>query len=456
MMNKKLKYSLWILGFLLVGIGLFVVNKKVSFSHSDDVYTCPMPQDSVFSDKPGDCPKCGMKLIPVVHESKEETTASASIYTCSMHPEIEKQEPGDCPICGMKLVRKITTAPKSVNHSIDFLLQNPNEFVIGDYPEIHPIDSAISTQIKVPGTVMYDPNATVNIAARMGGRIEKMYVNYKFQKVVKGQKLFDVYSPELATAQQNFLYVVTNDSGNTSIIKASKQKLLLYGMTVSQINALAAAKKTNPVVTIYSPENGLVQGTAAMSDNNTSSMNTVATTTSPLSIKEGDYVQKNQTVFKLVNTAKVWAIFNVGQSQSSLVKVNQPIRIITELDDTEIVAKVNFVETQLNPSERTNRIRVYLNNEKGQLPIGLRLEGQIETHSQKGIWLSKQALITVGAKKVAFVKTHKGYQAHSVTTGIEIEDWIQIVDGLTVQDKVIENAQYLMDSEAFIKTAKTQ
>ncbi len=456
MMNKKLKYSLWILGFLLVGISLFMINKKVSFSHSTEVYTCPMPQDSVFSDKPGDCPKCGMKLIPVVKEPEEETAASAVIYTCSMHPEIEQHEPGNCPICGMTLVQKITVAKKSENYSIDYLLQNTNEFVVGDYPVIHPKDSALSSQIKVPGIVMYDPNATVSIAARIGGRIEKMYVNYKFQKVVKGQKLFDVYSPELATAQQNFIYVLTNDAENHSIIKASRQKLALYGMTLSQINALATAKKVNPVVTIYSPENGLIQAAADMTENSSGTMNASLATTTPLPIKEGDYIQKNQLVFKLVNIAKVWAIFNVTQGQSSLVKVNQPIRIKTELDDIELVAKVNFVETQLNASERTNRIRVYLNNEKGRLPIGLRLEGQIETHSIKGIWLPKQALITLGTKKVAFVKTAKGFQAHSLYTGVELGGFIQIIDGITIQDEVIENAQYLMDSEAFIKTAKME
>lgn len=76
----------------------------------------------------------------------------------------------------------------------------------------------------------------------MSGRIEKMYVNYKYQKVNKGQKLFDLYSPELLTEQQNFIYMITNDAENPSIINASRQKLLLYGMTESQINFLVATK----------------------------------------------------------------------------------------------------------------------------------------------------------------------------------------------------------------------
>jgi Cu(I)/Ag(I) efflux system membrane fusion protein len=106
-----------------------------------------------------------------------------------------------------------------------------------------------------------------------------MYVNYKYQKVNRGQRLFDLYSPELLTEQQSFIYLVSNDSENASIIKASKQKLALYGMTTNQINSLAAAKRTNPVITIYSPTNGIVQGTESMTTAAGSMQNSSTTTT---------------------------------------------------------------------------------------------------------------------------------------------------------------------------------
>jgi Cu(I)/Ag(I) efflux system membrane fusion protein len=89
-----------------------------------------------------------------------------------------------------------------------------------------------------------------------------MYVNYKYQKVNRGQRLFDLYSPELLTEQQSFIYLVSNDSEKSII--SFKTKLALYGMTTNQINSLAAAKRTNPVITIYSPTNGIVQGTESM------------------------------------------------------------------------------------------------------------------------------------------------------------------------------------------------
>ena len=158
-------------------------------------------------------------------------------------------------------------------------------------------------------------------------------------------------------------------------------------------------------------------------------------------------------VFKLVNTNKVWGVFNVIQGYNSLIKVNKSIQISSELDANEIVnAKVNFIETQLNPTDKTNRIRVYLNNEKLQFPIGLRLQGKVETNAVKGIWLQKQSLVSLGNKKIVFIKKGNGFQTAEIKTGIEINGFVQIIDGISVADILADNAQYLIDSGSFIKT----
>lgn len=380
-----------------------------------------------------------------------ENSTQSDIYTCSMHPEIIQNEPGNCPICGMTLVKKETQNPKINNSDIVALLQSTNVFVAGDYPSITPKDTALSSIVKVPGFIEYDPNSAVNIVARTNGRIEKMYVNYKFQKVFKGQKLFDLYSPELLTEQQNFIYLITNDAENGSMIKASKQKLTLYGMSSSQISALATAKKTNSIITVFSPANGIVQDTDEMEKESNARMSIQESNNQSFGLKEGDYIKKNQVVFKLLNTAKVWGVFNIIQGQSSLVKVNQNIRIKTELDENEIDAKINFVENQFNPSDKTNRIRVYLNNSMYNFPIGLRLEGFISSNAVQGIWLPKTALISIGNKKIVFLKVQNGFKTKGVKTGVEIKNFVQIINGISAKDSVVQNAQYLMDSETFIK-----
>lgn len=416
-MNKYLKYGLVVLAISVIGFAIYFYVRKSNPNsenlHQKEVYTCPMPQDSVFSDKRGKCPKCGMNLVKIVMESQD----------------LE-------------------------NNSIEDLLKPTDNFIVGNYKTTTPRDTTLTTEISLPGIVGYDPNAAVNIAARMNGRIERMYVNHKFQRVNKGQKLFDLYSPELLTEQQNLIYMISDNMGDhEAIINASKQKLVLYGMTNSQVNSLVANKKSNPIISIYSPASGIIEGTDSMVKSTDAAMQNSTGSTESLSIKEGDYIKKNQTVFKLLNTNKVWGIFNVSQGYNSLIKTNQSIRISTELDETNfIAARINFIETQFNPAEKTNRIRVYLDNSGMKLPIGLRLQGIVNTNPMKGVWIQKQSMVSVGNKKIVFVKMGNGFKATAIKTGTAIGDFVQIIDGISFQDFIAENAQYLIDSESFIKT----
>ena len=414
-MNRYLKYSLVVLVILIVGFTIYY-----------------------FATKPGN------------HSEMEHQN---EVYTCSMHPQIIRDEPGNCPICGMTLVKKINHNQAIDSSSIDALLRPTDNFIVGKYQTTTAKDTIISSEISLPGIVAYDPNSFVNIAARIGGRIERMYVNYKYQKVSKGQKLFDLYSPELLTEQQNFIYLVSNDYDNASIIKASKQKLLLYGMTLNQINALASAKRVNPFISIYSPASGIIQGTESMTNNTTATMQNSGGTTEALTLKEGDYIKKSENVFKLVSTDKVWGIFNVLQGYNSLIKINQSIKISSELSENESIwAKVNFIETQFSATDKSSRIRVYLNNNTRRLPIGLRLEGIVKTNPMKGTWIEKQALVSIGNKKIVFVKLDNGFKVRKIKAGIVVNDFVQIIDGISIKDTLAKNAQYLIDSESFIKT----
>jgi len=375
------------------------------------------------------------------------------VYTCSMHPEVIKDKPGSCPICGMTLVKKVTEDHSEKNDSINDLLKPTDSFVVGNYQTTTVKDTVINSEISLPGIVSYDPNSSVNISARISGRIEKMYVNYKYQKVTKGQKIFEIYSPELLTEQQNFIYLISNDSQNTSIINSAKQKLLLYGMSNNQVNTLASAKKVNPVIVIYSPANGIITGTEKMTSSSVSPMSNTSSNTETLDVKQGNYITKGEVVFKLANTDKVWGIFNVLQGYNSLIKINQSIDISSELDEkNNIYAKINFIETQLNSTDKTNKIRVYLNNLTLKLPIGTRLQGIVQLNSTKGLWLQKQALVSLGNKKVVFQKLDNGFKATAIQTGLEMNDFVQIIGGISVGDTIAKNAQYLIDSESFIKT----
>lgn len=371
-------------------------------------------------------------------------------YTCSMHPQIMKDRPGNCPICGMTLIKKTTHNKTGESTNLKNQLKATDRFIIGNFETTKPKDTIISDEIELAGIIDYDQNSYSNIASRVGGRIEKLYINYKYQRVTKGQKIFDIYSPELLTEQQNFIYLISNDSNNLSIVNASKDKLQRYGMTANQIKMLTISKKVNPVVSIFSPASGIISGNETTTAGVSNGMQDSEPDAKELTVKIGDYIKKNEVVFKLVDNTTVWGIFSVPQGYANLIKINQSIKVTTETNEV-IEAKVNFVETQLNATSRNNSIRVYLNNKNQKLPIGLRLQGKIKVSPMKSLWIDKTSMLSLGTKKIVFLKSEDGFKATEVVTGYQIGNFIQIISGLTTNDKIAKNAEYLIDSESFVK-----
>lgn len=378
-------------------------------------------------------------------------------YACPMHCEGEKayEKPGSCPVCKMDLV-VVSVRNNDQEGSVDHLVKPADSFVTGDFLSTNAKDTVLFSELTLPGIVAFDPDASVNIAARVSGRIERLYVNYKYQKVSKGQKIFDVYSPELLTEQQNFIYLISNDPENTAMVNAAKQKLMLYGMTGGQIKLLTETKRTRPHITIFSPASGIITGAEGMNQDASSMLN-VSQVTEQLTVKQGDYISKGVTVFKLMDNNKVWAVFHVTQEKQPYVRKDQPIRISSELDKNDFIdARINFVETQLDPANKTNRIRVNLNNEKINFPVGLRLTGKVLSIPVSGLWIPQQSLLDLGHKKIVFLKEERGFKTWEISTGAKINGFVQVVEGITASDRIAENAQYLIDSESFIKTTENE
>ena len=187
-----------------------------------------------------------------------------------------------------------------------------------------------------------------------------------------------------------------------------------------EINNIVNTKRVQPVITIFSPSSGIISDTESMSSNTSNPMENNATTTQNLNLIEGTYIKKNETVFKLLDTNKVWALFNVLQGYNNLIYVNQPIKIFSEIDANDFTnEKVGFIETQLSSSERTNRIRVYLNNTQ-KYPIGLRLQGVLKSKPISGLWINKTAVVSIGSKNIVFIKIDNGFKALEIQKGLKL------------------------------------
>jgi len=384
----------------------------------------------------------------------QQPVTSNQFYTCPMHPQIIRDKPGKCPICGMELVKKETGGKKDDDIELDALLKPTNEFVVSSIPVTTMQKREEQIEIEALGNIAYDTRQAGSISSRVAGRVEKLYVRYRYQKITKGQHILDIYSPELMTAQQNLLFLLKNDPTNTSFIQAAKEKLLLLGMSSQQLQQVILSGKSSLTIAVYSDYSGHIHEAAKGVGMNTApgTMNDISLITEELSLKEGMYLQKGQSIFTVYNPDRAWAILNIYAENQGLVKTGNVVRIIPETaPGNDFRASIDFIEPFYRKDSKTLTARVYFNNSVLKIPIGSQVRATIFGNAKDAYWLPKEAVVSLGLDKVVFQKTGDGFKALKINTGITHKDHIQILNGINETDSVALNAQYLMDSESFIK-----
>lgn len=433
------------------------------YSHEDhkhdttevkEEYVCPMFCDSTVHNKPGVCKVCGMEFKKVKNEKK--------VYTCSMHPEIIRDKPGQCPICGMDLVEIIENKNDSGKLNLGAVIQPVNETVLTSIKTIKPENKQLELVIGAMGYIAYNPKNTKGISIRYSGRIERLYIKYNYQPIKKGQKIMEIYSPDLITAQQNYVFVLMNDSSATELIYAAEQKLRLLGMEKNQLALLAKTHKVENTITVYSPYEGHIHEMNNLSDVSmpTMEMNKTATTMDntaiqkEFSIREGMYVQKGQTIFDVINTSNPWAILKIYPEYIKDIKLNQPVEISVEsTPNLHYKDKVDYIEPAFEKDSKYMHIRVYMeNSDHHALKIGSLIKAKISTGNYSGLWIPKQATLNLGnGTDAVFVKKDNTFHVIKIKKGMQIDNRIQVIEGITETDEIAADAQYLIDSEGFIK-----
>lgn len=385
-----------------------------------------------------------------------EKPIEKELYTCSMHPEIIREAPGDCPICGMHLIKKITDSKTVMDVDLNTLLQPTNNFVVSTIPVTVITKESEPYTINSLGSVAYDTREEATIASKVSGRIEKLYIRYRYQQIEKGQKIMEIYSPEILTAEQNLIFLLQNDSSNSSLIEASKQRLVLLGMEKQQLNQIIKSKNPLLTIAVYSKYSGHVHEAGNIKMNTvTSGMKDIAALTEELPLKEGMYVKKGETVFTIYNPNKAWILLNIFGGDQAFVKTGSEVAITPETAPTSsFTGKINFIEPFFRKDAKTVTARVYFDNSALHIPIGSQVKAVISGNTSKAFWLPSESIVSLGLEKIVFIKQNGGFMAHRIKTGIVFNKMIEIKDGLTLKDSIAANAQYLMDSESFIKLKK--
>jgi Cu(I)/Ag(I) efflux system membrane fusion protein len=433
------------LGYILILISLIACGDKGHKNHDDkkgDYYTCPMHPEIVRY-QPGQCPICGMDLV------RKSNAEVQKIYTCPMHPEIIRDKPGKCPICGMDLVEKKSQGASITDTSLQFLLKTTNKYVVSQIKTVTLEQKELSVEFSATGRITYDTRQVSTVSARVEGRIEKLYIKFRFQPIRKGEKLMDIYSKELVTEQENYIFLLNNDAENKAIISAAESKLSLLGLTKGQIQSLKQFKKVFTTISVYSPANGHLHDIQEVKDGGEMLM--APTQNEEPSIHEGMYVQKGQTVFNIYNTDRVWAVLDVYTERQNTLKIGQPIKLFVDGTDDTITAKIDFIEPEISRGKKSVSARVYLDNSNGNLKVGSIVKGTFGSEKKNGLFLPAKSVLGLGINNVVFVMNGKLFETRKVELGIRTDGWVEIISGLDKKELVAENAQLLIDSEAFVK-----
>jgi len=164
------------------------------------------------------------------------------------------------------------------------------------------------------------------------------------------------------------------------------------------------------------------------------------------------YVQKGQSVFTVFNPDRAWVILNIYAENQALVRIGNRVRVVPETAPTkDFRAMIDLIEPFYRKESKTLTARVYFDNSNLSIPIGSRVRATIFGNTRDTYWLPKEAVLSSGIEKVVFQKSDGGFKAHKIYTGITHKDYIQVLSGMKETDSVAMNAQYLMDSESFIK-----
>lgn len=402
-----------------------------------------------------------MMVLIIISSTCSPKDTVAEQYTCPMHPSVVADKQGTCPVCGMELVRKARAGEEiEIKEDLARLLPSTDEVIVSNVSTIKGKYQSLSSAIEVQGLVTYDTRYLYTISSRVGGRLEKVSIKSAFQPVTKGQKIAEIYSPELITAQRELLFLIDHDTHNTTLMEAAKEKLRLLGLTTAQLNTIITKKEITSSFSIHSAYDGYVisenvtttpttsssGSTEEMNAGITNPMTTARSETSLL--RTGDYVTAGQTLFKIANTSALRVELSLPATQATMIKVNDELKFNRE--GAMEKGKVDFIQPYTENGEELVRIRVYLSDAK-DLKVGQLVTATIQHPSPEGLWIPNAAVLDLGLKQVVFIRNNGVFKAKEIKTGARSNGWTE-VQGIVSADEIASDAHYLVDSEALIKT----
>ena len=291
----------------------------------------------------------------------------------------------------------------------------------------------LARRIDTVGYIDYDESRVAHIHLRVSGWIENLVVESEGDRVRKGQRLFNLYSPELVNAQEEFLRAL--QGRNRSLIGASRERLKALGINPGTIRQLEKKRKVQQTVAVYAPQDGVVAS---------------------LQVREGMYVTPSTNVMTLADLSSVWLLAEIFERQAAWVKVGDSARMsLPFLPGKEWQGKVEYIYPSLERKTRTLRARLRFDNPGEVIKPNMYARVVLQASPREGVLsIPLEALIRAGDRDRVIVETGEGrFEAREVVAGIESGDRLEIIEGLSPGDRVVVSGQFLIDSEASLKAS---
>ena len=368
-----------------------------------------------------------------------ETTETNQMWTCSMHPQIMQPEPGDCPICGMDLIPAESSADGLLADQFKLTenamaLANIQTTVVGKGK----IDG---NTIKLSGKIAENEEANSVQVGYFSGRIERLNISFTGEEVRKGQLLATIYSPELYAAQQELITASSLKETQPALYKAVRNKLKLWKLSENQIIQIEETGKVKENFPVYA---------------------TVSGTVTEKLVEQGDYIKQGQPLLKIANLNTVWANFDVYENQIDLFKKGQEVLVTTNAyDNKEFKGKVDFIEPILNAKTRTVTLRVVLTNKNDVFKPGMFVTANIERVSSSNdevLTIPASAVLWTGERSVVYLKTSPDqtvFEMREVVLGNQIGNEYEVLEGLFVGNEIVTNGTFTVDAAAQLQGKKS-
>lgn len=361
--------------------------------------------------------------------------AGTQKHTCPMHPNVVQDGPGKCPVCGMDLVPVNKT---SAGGSNDLMLSD-SQIRLANITLQKVTAQPIGQTVVVNAKLTVDQNLSEIVSSRAAGRIEKLYVKETGRAIQKGEPLYQLYSESLLTLQREFLLakeqyetVGSSEKRYRSFYDAARRKLILYGLTESQVEKLAQNKTVPNSITLLSPASGVV---------------------TEISASEGQYVSEGASLLKIENIGKLWLEAELYPNETSLAKVGDRIKVrVSGYDNENAEATIDFLSPEYRASSQIVVMRASLQNPDQKYKPGMQAQVFFSHSSKKALAVPVDAVIRDG--RGAHVYVQRGlntFRPQMVKTGMEDFDKVEITEGLAEGDTVAVTGAYLLYSEIILK-----